>query len=101
MRSDDSDLPRELKIQQLIRGSLMKLYDICPYDVLFVDQKKDSLSILKISLWIGEDLEQIKEILGYHELCDKSGYIEFKETSTIILRGIAMLSFLRALNLAE
>lgn len=101
MRSDDSDLPRELKIQRLIRGSLMKMYDICPYDILYVDQKKDSTSILKISLWIEEDLDQIKEILGYQELCDKSGYIEFRENYTVVLRGIALLSFFRALRLAE
>mgnify|MGYP003303410637 CR=1 FL=1 len=48
-----------------------------------------------------EDLDQIKEILGYQELCDKSGYIEFRENYTVVLRGIALLSFFRALRLAE
>ncbi len=98
---NNDDIPREIQIQQIIRGILTKTYNLCPYDVLYVDQKKDSLSILKISVWIEEDIDQIKEIIGYQELCDKSGYIEFRENNTVILRGIALLSFMRAVGLID
>lgn len=92
-------MPREYVIQDIIRKTLEEKAEIYPYEILYVDQQSSSLALLKISVWIKEDLEEIKKLLDYSNLCDKTGYLEFLETNTVILRGYALLNFLRALEL--
>lgn len=92
--------PIEFQIQGAIRISLDRDLGICPYQVIFVDQKTNSTSLLKISFWIPEEIDSVKKFIGYDTMCDKSGYIEFRDTNTIILRGIALLNFFRALKLS-
>ena len=92
-------IPREYEIQNAIRKALESKVEIYPYEILYVDQKDSSLSLLKLSVWIKDDLEEIKKLLNYSNLCDKTGYLEFSETNTVVIRGYALLSFLRALEL--
>lgn len=92
-------IPKEYNIQDTIRKALEEKADLYPYEILYVDQQASSLALLKLSVWIKEDLEEIKKLLNYSSLCDKTGYLEFPETNTVIIRGYALLSFLRALEL--
>ena len=92
-------IPKEYNIQDTIRKALEEKADLYPYEILYVDQQDSSLALLKLSVWIKEDLEEIKKLLNYSSLCDKTGYLEFSETNTVIIRGYALLSFLRALEL--
>ena len=90
---------KEYEIQDSIRKALEEKAEIYPYEILYVDQQPSSLALLKLSVWVKEDLEEIKKLLDYSNLCDKTGYLEFAETNTVIIRGYALLSFFRALEL--
>lgn len=92
--------PVEYKIQGAIRIALEERTGICPYEVIFVDQKTTSTSLLKISFWLEPEIDMIKDLIDYRSMCDKSGFMEFRETGTIVLRGIALLNFFRALDLS-
>ena len=74
-------------------------YELYPYEIIYVNHQQGSLALLKITVWIKEDVTTIKDILNLDSLCDKSGFLEFKETNTVIIRGYALLNFLRALDL--
>ena len=92
-------IPKEYEIQDTIRKALEEKAEIFPFEILYIDQQQSSLALLKLSVWIKDDLEEIKKLLNYSNLCDKTGYLEFPETNTVIIRGYALLSFLRALEL--
>ena len=92
-------IPKEYDIQETIRKALENKAEIYPYEILYVEQQASSLALLKLSVWIKDDLDEIKKILNYSSLCDKTGYLEFPETNTVIIRGYALLNFLRALEL--
>lgn len=91
--------PKEYEIQDAIRKALETTYELYPYDIIYIDQQQGSLSLLKITVWIKEDLNTIKDIIDFPSLCDKTGFLEFQDTNTVIIRGYALLNFLRALNL--
>lgn len=95
------EMPVEYQIQGAIRVALEEKTGICPYEVIFVDQKASSTSLLKISFWITPEIDEIKELIDHKSMCDKSGYMEFRENNTIILRGIALLNFFRVLGLSS
>ena len=92
-------IPKEFEIQEAIRKSLENNYELFPYEVIYVDQQSSSLSLLKITVWLKDELKTLKEIIELNSLCDKTGFLEFSETNTVIIRGYALLNFLRALNL--
>mgnify|MGYP003291738912 CR=1 FL=1 len=91
--------PKEYEVQDIVRKALEEKAEIYPYEILYIDQQESSLALLKISVWIREDIEELKKLLNYSSLCDKTGYLEFSETNTVILRGYALLSFFRSLGL--
>lgn len=91
--------PKEYEVQDIVRKALEEKAEIYPYEILYIDQQESSLALLKISVWIREDIEELKKLLNYSSLCDKTGYLEFFETNTVILRGYALLSFFRSLGL--
>lgn len=92
--------PVEFRIEREIQSALERQAEICPYEVIFVDQTSETPSLLKISFWFPSDLEGLKKLIGYSSLCDKSGYMEFTETYTVVLRGFVLLSLLRVLKLS-
>lgn len=94
-------IPKEFKIQDSINEALGNKFDIYPYEIIYVDQQDNSLSMLKISVWVPSDIEDLKKIIGYSSLCDKTGYLEFIETNTVIFKGFALLNLMRALDLAD
>ena len=94
-------MPKEYKVQDTIRKALEEKAELYPYEILYVDQQESSLALLKLSVWIKEDFDLIKKLLNYSNLCDKTGYLEFPETNTVIIRGYALLSFLKALELYD
>ena len=91
--------PKEFDIQDAIRKALEDNYELFPYEVIYVGQQSNSLSLLKITVWLKDELKTLKDIINFNNLCDKTGFIEFFDTNTVILRGYALLNFLRALNL--
>ena len=92
-------IPKEFEIQDAIRKSLENNYELFPYEVIYIDHQSSSLSLLKITVWLKDELKTLKEIIEFNNLCDKTGFLEFPETNTVIMRGYALLNFLRALNL--
>ena len=97
----NKNIPKELSIQDAIRAALEKNYEVYPYNILYVDYQQSTLPLLKITVWVDEDLNIIKNIINYVNLCDKTGFLEFPDTNTIILRGYALLSLMRALNIVD
>lgn len=81
--------PREIEIQESILRGLEKL-EIYPFSVFFTDALELNDSILSITFYIQEDLDELLKILNYKNQCDKSGYNVFKDTNTICLSGIAL-----------
>ena len=55
-------------------------------------------SFLKISFYIEDEIDELKELLDFKYFSDKSGWTEIRETNTILLRGMILSKFI---NLAE
>ncbi len=96
----DNIIPKEYIIQDTIRRELEKRIEVYPFDILYVDQKDNSQALLKLSFWVEEDIDEIKKLINYSSLCDKTGFLEIRETTTIIIRGYALLNFLRSIGLS-
>ena len=73
--------PREIEIQESILRGLEKL-EIYPFSVFFTDALDLNDSILSITFYIQEDLDELLKILNYKNQCDKSGYITEVEVYT-------------------
>ncbi len=82
-------LPDELCIQKKVENYLDSK-DISPQSVIFVSGRTGSIPILKITFWLDFDIDSFKKIIDFRSMCDKSGYMEFKDNNTIILSGIVL-----------
>lgn len=65
--------------------------NIYPFSVLY---SKDP-QFLKISLFLKNDIQELLDLTGYHEVCDNSGVQVFQETNTILYTGVSLINFLR------
>ena len=83
---------REIEIQEKITDYLLAL-DISPFSVIFTQQGERRKPLLSITFFFHEDLSEILNKLDYKHICDKSEFIIFDDTNTLILTGNALINF--------
>ena len=85
---------RELEIQDLITEKLLKR-DIYPFSAIFSYlAKKDYLGLLSITFYVPQQIYQVLDLLDYKYECDKSGYLIFDETNTLMFSGLALMKLI-------
>ena len=67
---------------------------IYPFSVLFSEIE----FFLKISFYLESDIEELKELIDYRSMCDKTGFLEFPSTNTIILKDMCLTKFIKIVN---
>ena len=77
--------PLEIENQKEIENNLIR-NKIYPYSVFYTRLGP----LVKITLWIYQDVETIKTLINYENLCDKSGFFEFKDSNTILFSGMIL-----------
>lgn len=80
-----------IQIETKIRDYLVS-NNIYPFSVLYIPSE----SILKISFFLQDDIQDFLKLSGYKEICDNSGFIVFEDT--VLLSGIGLSNFLRNVN---
>lgn len=88
-------LPEELEIQRWIQEKLTEK-DLYPFNIFFT--KKPGPATLGITFYTEIDLEDMLEILEYKSICDKSDYLIFPESNTLITIGEGILWLEEKLN---
>ena len=83
-------IPKEIMIQESIIKALEEK-DIYASTVIFTYEIDNGL--LSITVYSNSDWEDLLELTGYKNSCDKSGYI-LCEGKTILLKGVALINFL-------
>ena len=81
---------REERFQEAVIRFLGE-HDIYPFSVTYTyEVGPDGVGLLSITMYVKADYDNLLDLLDYKSQCDKSGYIVFPDTNTIILQGIAL-----------
>jgi hypothetical protein len=83
---------KEEKVQESMI-SVIENSGLIPYSVFYtkIIGDKDT-GLLCITMYSLSDLYSLLKLFGYQEKCDKSGFTVIKESSTVMLTGIALTS---------
>ena len=81
---------KEEQFQEAVRNKLQE-YDIFPFSVIFTYLGGNSDGLLSITFYIPHELDELLEKLNYKTQCDKSGYLIFRDSNTLILTGLALI----------
>lgn len=82
------------EIEDKIRDYLVSK-EVYPYSVLFLHNPR----LLKISVYLESDLQEILQIFKADEICDNYGYEIFPDT--ILIFGSLLTNFLRDVGCEE
>lgn len=74
----------------------LEKYDLYPFSIFYTDKafnNEDSDISLTITFYLKVDLDNFLRFINYSSQCDKSGYIIFRKSNTVILRDLALINF--------
>ena len=78
------------EVETCVRDFLDR-YEIYPYSIIYTKViGRSSSGLLAITTFLSSDIDEILDLLGYRTACDKSGYIIYRSTNTILLTGLAL-----------
>lgn len=75
-------IPREIEIQNYVRDVLSEYFNIYPFSVLYTECYGSPR--LSVALFGSGDLQELLEIIGYKQRCDKTGYTVFYDKNTLL-----------------
>ncbi len=79
-------ISREEQIEDRVRERLL-LNELYPQSVFFTYEIGNGL----LAITVIEGFDRLLGLLGYKEMCDRSGFDVFEPTNTVVLTGLPLI----------